>query len=468
MDNQELPEKSKTVLYLSRSYLPSTNAAGIRAGRCVEGFLKHGYYVCVVSGSEKAGWERPTPELEICRVGPNGELPKQVREDRTAAGWPWWKPMPGPDPDRNCTGALFRAAQVMIRQNKPDLIYVMGPPFSLLVVARQLSLKYQLPFIAELDDAWYTGMPWPYRNFLQRNLAQKWEQRCLSEAAGIVTVTRTHQKILAEKYLDEVAAKISTIPHSFDRGQTKSSKPTEPDKSKTHNKEKFTLAYVGQVHGIDVTSSSPLKKILQGLNQRGRRILLGANFCEKLRLDWMSPYHLLAATAQAARQDDEFSQGVQINFVGTKYPQIDNWARKMNLGHMVSQQGPRLPEQAARFVEQADLLLVNLYGIVGMDYHWCVPTKTYTYLGSGKPILALLPPGEAADIIRRAGTGFFAPPAEVNSISELLLKLFHQHKSGAILVKPNWEYINQFDLENQQQHFAQVVRNVLKEKNKEV
>jgi len=455
--------------------MPSTNAAGIRAGRCVEGFIKHGYRVCVVSGSVKAGWERPADELEICRVGPDGQLPKQVKDDRTASGWPWWKPMPGPDPDRNCTGALFRAAQVMIRQKEPDLIYVMGPPFSLLLVARQLALKYQLPFIVELDDAWYTGMPWPYRNFLQRNLAQKWEQWCLSEAAGIVTVTQTHQKILTERYLDEIAAKITTIPHSFDRREAKSANTTEPDKSKTQNtpskaltnyNKKFTLAYVGQVHGVDVTSSSPPKKILQALNQGVRRILLGANFCENLRLDWMSPYHLLAAAAQAARQDDEFSQEVQINFVGTKYPQIDNWAREMNLGQMVYQQGPRPPEQAEQFVEQADLLVVNLYGIVGMDYHWCVPTKTYTYLGAGKAILALLPAGEAADIIRRAGTGFFAPPAEVNSISELLLKLFHQHKNGRIPVNPDWEYINQFDLEHQQQHFAQVVHTVLKQNKK--
>ena len=88
------------------------------------------------------------------------------------------------------------------------------------------------------------------------------------------------------------------------------------------------------------------------------------------------------------------------------------------------------------------------------------PDQT-TYLGSGKPILALLPPGEARDLVTHARTGFVLPPHNVDSIATKWLTLFHRHQRGSIPVDPNWQFIQQFDMTRQQKHFADLILSVL-------
>ena len=460
----------KTVLYLTRYYTPSFSAAGIRAGRFVDALSQSGHQVIVATVGERACLKKPsegTSEPCVCRVSGKGELPAELRSERLLPAWPWWKPLPGPDPDPKCSRALFQVCHSLIQHHKPDLIYVTGPPFSLLAVACEVADICRLTLIVEMRDAWYSGMYWPYRTARRRRLAREWETRCLSDSDVIVTVTRTHKKILQDNYPADVAEKIVNIPHSFDKSlleEKQSHSNTEQQDRGQPCKKNFTIAYVGQVRGVEVTTESSGRRTLQGLNRWARLVLLGANFCEKLRLDWMSPIHLLRATAQLAKQNAEFRERVRLVFVGQKYNEIDLLARQINLSANVRQYGLQSPETAQRFVSQADLLVVNLYGIVGMDYHWCVPCKLYTYLGTQKPVLALLPPGEARDLVMRAGTGFVAEPDDVEAIAGVLESLFRQHQAGRIIVKPDRDFIRQFDLRHQQTRFVRVVESVSEHK----
>ncbi len=467
-----VPETSpkKTVLYLTRHYMPSSNAAGIRAGRFVDALSQSGHKVIVATVGEKACLKKPSKDMSkgasepwVCRVSGRGELPAELRSERTLPSWPWWKPLPGPDPDPKCSRGLFQACHSLVQRHKPDMIYVTSPPFPLLAVAHEVADICKLTLIVEMCDAWYSGMYWPYRSARRRRLAREWEARCLSGADVIVTVTQAHKKILQDNYPADVAGKIVNIPHSFDSSLLEGKQPysnTERQGGSQLCKKNFTIAYVGQVRGIDVTTESFGQRTLRGLSRWVRRILLRANFSEKLRLDWMSPIHLLRAMAQLAERDAEFRERVRLVFVGRKYNEIDILARQMNLSTNVRQYGPQSPVGAQKFVSQADLLVVNLYGIVGMDYHWCVPCKLYTYMGTQKPILALLPPGEARDLVLRAGTGFVAEPDNVDAIAGVLESLFRQHQAGKIAVKSDRDFIRQFDLQHQQTRFVQVVESV--------
>jgi glycosyltransferase involved in cell wall biosynthesis len=456
----------KTVLYLTRYYMPSFSAAGIRAGRFVDALSQSGHKVIVATVGEKACLEKPskdTSEPWVCRVSGRGDLPPELCSERTLPSRPWRKPLPGPDPDPKCSRGLFQACYSLVQHHKPDMIYVTSPPFSLLAIAHEVADICKLTLIVEMRDAWYGGMYWPYRNARRRRLAREWEARCLSDADVIVTVTQTHKKILQDNYPADVAGKIVNIPHSFDKSLLEEKQPhsnIEQQSGSQLRKKNFTITYVGQVRGIDVTTESFGRRALRGLNLWVRRILLGANFCEKLRLDWMSPIHLLRAMAQLAEREAEFRERVRLVFVGQKYNEIDLLARQMNLSTNVRQYGPQSPVGAQKFVSQADLLVVNLYGIVGMDYHWCVPCKLYTYLGTQKPVLALLPPGEARDLVLRAGTGFVAEPDNVEAIADVLESLFRQHLAGKITIKPDRDFIRQFDHRHQQSRFVRVVESV--------
>ena len=75
-------------------------------------------------------------------------------------------------------------------------------------------------------------------------------------------------------------------------------------------------------------------------------------------------------------------------FAGQTFDQVDQWARRWGLEGNVEQLGPVPAESTEELSADADLLALSPYGIKSCAYHWCVPSKVYSYLGSGNAILA--------------------------------------------------------------------------------
>ena len=459
-----MAQAQRTVLYIAHADRPSGKAGGIRAERFVNALTKHGLGVVTTVCDTHSRIERIGPQVLIGRFSSEKNIPNEIRQSNSPR-WPFWLPLPGPDSDWQYCRGVYPVCNGLIRQQPVDLIYVMTPPFCLATIAHRLARQHNLPLIVEFDDAWYTGMYWPYRHALARRLARYWEKRCLVDAQAIVTVTETHKKILAQHFGPAIAQKITTIPHSFDPGL--SCLTAGPDDAHSLGEPSgqrwFRIAYVGQVRGNDLIDVPRAKRLGRLLHSRVRRVLFGARFCEKLQLEWMSPYYLLSALARVARENPAFAEGFRLDFIGEKYAETDGWAQQMNLSGNVRQHGLLSPRQAQQFVDRADVLVLNLYGITGLDYHWCVPTKAYTYLGAGKAILGLLPAGEARDILQQAGAGFFAPPNDIGAIARQLSELFHAHTHEGIKLTLDWDYINQFGLDRQEKRFTDIVDSVFTE-----
>lgn len=443
---------------MTRFYLPTTTAAGIRADRFVRALVESGFRVIVVTVGGPAAVEEVSDRLIVCRVSDRGVLPESLKGN--ARAWPWWQVLPGPSPDAFFSNALFRAAQMVLATYGADVLFATGLPYGLLAVAHELGVQSGLPLVVEFRDCWYTGKPWPYTNFCRRWMAKIYESRCVRDAAAVITETEAQKKVLADAYGPDIAAKTTTIRHCFEPEPAQNvAKPSPPVFSK--RSDELVIAYVGQLRGLDVVDVPLWRSATRGIAHMAGRVLLGANYCEQLRLDWMSPHYLMEALAHALSQTPSMRQRVRLVFAGQRFDKIDTWAARWGLAGQVVQLGSLPPDQAQQVVEQADILVLSLYGIVGCDYHWCVPGKTYAYLGTGKPILGLLPPGEAADLITRAGTGTVVPPDDVPAIACRLEDFFHQYQVGRIKVHPDREFVNQFALSVQRHKLVTVMRAVL-------
>jgi len=454
-----MPQKQRTVLYITRYYRPSTSAAGIRAGNFVDALLQRNLHVIVVTVGSQAKIEKVSDRLTVCWVSLNGRLPCEM--DGQDRRWPWWSVLPGPDPPGKSSKTIYRACQWLIEQYRPNLVFVTGPPFSLMALTCELAAIYHLPMILEFRDAWYTAMPWPYKNVLERLSAKRWERRCVSSATRIITVTDAYRQILIDTFGPGIAQKTTTIRHGFDACDIDKQPTSTNNRHTDEDKKTFTIAHIGQLRGFDIVETRVLLRVFRTIIHMLKRIFVGANFCEKLRLDWMCPHYLMKAVSQVASVNGDFARRVRLVFAGEKFPQIDTWAQKMNLTENIEQYGSLPPEQARQLARQADLLVLMLYGIKNCSYHWCVPSKVYTYLATGNPILALLPPGEAKDLVTEAGTGIIAAPDDPCAIAKQLSRLFHEHTSGIASIRPNWDYIRQFELTIQQNKFADVILSVL-------
>jgi hypothetical protein len=61
-----------------------------------------------------------------------------------------------------------------------------------------------------------------------------------------------------------------------------------------------------------------------------------------------------------------------------------------------------------------------------------VPGKTYEYLGARRPILALVPEGAVAEMIRETASGTVVPPDEPAVIEQAIISLFRAWQLGTL------------------------------------
>ena len=185
-------------------------------------------------------------------------------------------------------------------------------------------------------------MPWPYANILRRLSAKRWERRCIESAEKIIVATDAMRDNLIEAYGREYNERITTVRH----GYAPSCHPDGPKGTGVNPREcggPLRIVYTGQLRGIDIDSASTTARIFQPLARALLRYTIGATFCEKLNIEWMSPLSLFKALAMAGKQDESFLNKIRLDFIGQKYPLIEIWKKQLGLESVVIQHGKNPP-----------------------------------------------------------------------------------------------------------------------------
>ena len=86
--------------------------------------------------------------------------------------------------------------------------------------------------------------------------------------------------------------------------------------------------------------------------------------------------------------------------------------------------------------------------------------KVFEYMSTGKPILALVPEGEAAGILREAGVGHIVNPLDETAVAEQIQTLASRRQQGTLKPEPNWQVIHQFDRKRLTEKLTEVMNEV--------
>jgi len=299
--------------------------------------------------------------------------------------------------------AVWSGASLIFRHNI-DVLLTTSPPHSAHLVGLVLKKIFRKPWIADFRDPWVenftlrNGLPsWQYT--LERHL----ESKVLAGADKVIANTATNRRSLINRYPQLDILKFVSIPNGFE---------TLAIDRRTRF-EKFTITHLGIFYPM------------------------------------VGPYFFFDALNKWLEDNgQQLRRKVQVLLIGEQNDETRKLIKRLSLGDVV-RFIQRLPQKdALELTCSSDMLLVSL-GFDQRNAGW-IPMKLYDYLYCKKPILAFLPRGEAANIIRETSSGYVVGSENFEETINILNKGYRK-KFGSHVGKTdcefNTEQIGRFNVE---------------------
>lgn len=264
-------------------------------------------------------------------------------------GWPW--------PDRHRRWALRAAERVAAEGGltRTDVLVTFGHPMSDHLAGLRLKETVGAPWVAHFSDPWADN---PYRRpaWAWRALLRPLERRVMERADLVLFTSEETLNLVMGHHPASVRAKAAVLPHAHGAGPA-TARPSSTDKRKI-------VRYLGHFYGP------------------------------------RSPAPVLAAWRSLLREDPGWGDRVHFEFVGGPPPKGLSSADGVTFRPAVSY------GESLRLMEGADLLL-NVDAPFEPNVFF--PSKLADYIGAGRPLVVVSPPGASARIAREAGGRHLEP-----------------------------------------------------------
>jgi len=345
------------------------------------------------------------PSTASMRQGPGlhqrtSSLGRSIRRLRGLEHWLFF-------PDRHVGWTPFAIGRALrINQRVPiDLVYSTSTAITSHVIAYAIKKILGTPWVADFQDGWAERPGFAKRLFpspLHASMARRLEGLILRSADRVVVTAEPLRETFECRSKEVPPGKVTVIPMGYD--------PADFDRAPGVQRRKFTFTHFGHFYAA------------------------------------RSPVPFLEALGQCVQAHPELGKDLDVLFLGT----FDSVLRDLALGAMdrwglrdiVHLEGAVSYEAGVRILKSSDVLVI--IGDPGEWHRTAVPTKLYEYFAAGKPILALLPEGPAADILRAAGAGSLVPPHDIGAIRDTIWDFYRLGRDGRLELRASQEVTERY------------------------
>lgn len=281
-------------------------------------------------------------------------------------------------PDARISWLFFALplAVKIVRKEKITVIFSSAPPYTTHLIGWLLKRLTRRPWVADFRDSWIGWHSAPkWRPACSRKLEIKMEESVLRDANKLLAVSSGVKNDLISRHRRFDDRRWRILPNGYDEDDFKEVEPFDKD-------DKITITYTGTFFG---------------------------NF---------SPEYLIRAVEALHTENEEVMQKLRLRFVGRIATAIMEKIDQSPVRDLID----LIPYQPHK---------KGLAYLLGTDYSFLViddtpinrgilTGKLFEYIGAGRPILALIPEGDAAEIIRANDFGIVVPPNDINRIKEAI------------------------------------------------
>ena len=298
-----------------------------------------------------------------------------------------------PDPCCLWIGPSVRFLKNYLKDHPVDLIVSTGPPQSMHMIGRRLSLETGLPWIADFRDPWTKIFYFKHLSMMPST--QKWHQRMekkvLDDASAVVAVS----PLVQQDFQAMTQTSVELITNGFDECDFPEGRCEDafggPDKD-------FVITHTG---------------------------LFAADG---------NPTILWKVLADKCRADENFRKHLKIRLVGKTDSQITDSLEAVGLSDNVINLGYQPHAVAVEEQRTASLLILPLRK--EPEYKAVLPGKLFEYLASWRPVLGIgQTDGAMSIILNTTKTGLVLDWNDEASLARFIELCWQRHLKGELTVE---------------------------------
>jgi glycosyltransferase involved in cell wall biosynthesis len=313
-------------------------------------------------------------------------------------------------PDLNTGWKPFavKAGSELLQNEDIDAMISISPVTSH-IIAKELKIKYKIPWIADFPDLWSQNHNYgygPLRKLIDRRL----ELKTLLPTNALVAVSKPWAEKLKALHKGKTTY---AIIHGFD--------PAEMSTGEFDLTPKFTITYTGTIY-----------------------------------MGKQDPSKLFAALQDLISDGFIDTKDVVVRFYGHEEGWLKREIDEYRLSTIVKQYG-RIPRKIS-FEKQKESQLLLLLNWENQQEKGVVPMKSYEYLAATRPILATGGSGDdvVKEILDETDAGMYG--STVEDIKNILRKLYSEYKlTGKITYKGDRDKINKYSYREMARKFAEIL-----------
>ena len=316
-------------------------------------------------------------------------------------------------------------------------VYASAPPFGATMLGATAAKILGAPYILDMRDAWAQWSPSPQISRLHYAQKHRDEARAFSAATAIVGVTPELTELFSDSHPSLCRSKFHTITNGVDGVDELTDQTFWNGTSET-----IDIGYVGSFYWVPHKPASVLSP---------HRYLQYNPGTE----DWSyrSPLSFFSTWAELDRQAPEIGARIRFHHVGNTPEWLPSMATEHGLADRCRYHGPIPRQDVLNFMSKmTGLLSTSMKRIGGDDY--CIASKSFEYLASGKAVLAFVCNGAQKRFFEDVGGAMLFDPDDVTGAAEKLRMLIGENHALSI----NKEVLNAYDLDHTASQMAALIR----------
>lgn len=336
--------------------------------------------------------EGKDPNSVLSKMG-TVKMPREfIRKNLSRISKAFWIP----DNKKSWSKQAYHTAEDLLKKEDFDAIFVSVPPFSPFMMAAKLTEKFDVPLFVDYRDLWHGNhfafYPTPYHSYKHK----KMEYQALKAAERVIVVNRKIKEKILTTYKFLTFEDIIIIPHGFDPKDFENIEPYP----KPHKK--MILTYSGIFY------------------------------------ETITPRYLLKAFKKLTLERPDIAANIELNFVGHLRKENRRLIKRLKLQEFVKDYGYLTHKEAVRRLLSSDILWFMIGNSRNADK--ISVGKLFEYIGSRKPIFAMVPEGASRTTSIEYDASFICYPDDVEEIKNKLIEIHSRYKQNR-LPKPDEEFV---------------------------